>query len=67
MALTRDKERVSVTHCSFRRGYVQPSRFIDDIPELHRVTGWLRAQVKPGFVRQGGSRVADDLNAMELL
>ncbi len=67
VALTRGKERVSVTHCSFRRGYVQPSRFIDDIPEQHRVTGWLRAQVKPGFMRQGGSRFADDLDAMELL
>ena len=67
VALTRGKERVSVTHCAFRRGYVQPSRFIDDIPEQHRVIGWLRAQVKPGFVRQGGSRFADDLDAMELL
>ena len=67
VALTRGKERVSVTHCAFRRGYVQPSRFIDDIPEQHRVTGWLRAQIKPGFVRQGGSRFADDLDAMELL
>ena len=67
VALTRGKERVSVTHCSFRRGYVQPSRFIDDIPEQHRVTGWLRTQVKLGFVRQGGSRFADDLDAMELL
>lgn len=41
--------------------------FIDDIPEQHRVTGWLRAQVEPGFVGQSGSRFADDLDAMELL
>ena len=67
VALTRGKERVSVTHCSFRRGYVQPSCFIDDIPEQHRVTGWLRAQVRPGFVRQAVSRFKDDLNAIELL
>jgi len=67
VALTRGKQRVSVTHCSFRRGYVQPSRFIDDIPEQHRVTGWLRAQARPGLMRQGGARFADDLDALELL
>jgi len=41
VALTRGQHRVTITHCEYRRGYMSPSRFIDDIPEQHRVLGWL--------------------------
>ena len=34
--------RVSISHCEFRRGYSQPSCFIDDVPVANRVLGWLR-------------------------
>jgi len=67
VALTRGMRRVTVTHCAFRRGFVQPSGFISDIPEEHRVTGWLREQRQAGFVRQGPQRFLDDVDAMELL
>ena len=42
VALTRGKDRITITHCEHRRGYMVPSCFIDDIPERHRVQGWLR-------------------------
>ena len=42
VALTRGQHRVTITHCEHRRGYMVPSCFIDDIPEQHRVLGWLR-------------------------
>ena len=42
VAITRGMQRVTVTHCEFRRGYTTPSCFIDDIPREHRVEGWLR-------------------------
>ena len=67
VALTRGMRRVTVTHCTFRRGFVQPSGFIADIPEEHRVTGWLREQRQASFVRQGPQRFLDDVDAMELL
>lgn len=67
VAITRGKERVSITHAAYRRGYAQPSCFIDDIPDEHKGTGWLRAQHTPRFARQAGGRFADDVEAMELL
>ena len=67
VALTRGMQRVTVTHCAFRRGFVQPPGFIADIPEEHQVTGWLREQRQAGFVRQGPQRFLDDVDAMELL
>ena len=67
VALTRGMRRVTVTHCAFRRGFVQPSGFITDIPDEHRVAGWLREQRQGGFVRQGPGRFLDDVDAMELL
>jgi DNA helicase-2/ATP-dependent DNA helicase PcrA len=42
VALTRGQTRVTISHCEFRRGYTAPSPFIEDIPEQHRVAGWLR-------------------------
>ncbi len=44
VALTRGKERVAVSYAEFRRGYVDPSPFLDDIPEANRHEGWLRPQ-----------------------
>lgn len=42
VAITRGMRRVTISHCGFRRGYATPSCFLDDIPERHRVHGWLR-------------------------
>ena len=41
VALTRGMRRVTVSHCAFRRGYTSPSCFLDDLPELHTIRGWL--------------------------
>ena len=43
VALTRGMRRVTVSHCAFRRGYTSPSCFLDDLPELHTIRGWLHA------------------------
>ena len=67
VAITRGKEPVSISHAAYRRGYAQPSCFIDDIPDEHKVTGWLREQQTPRFVRRVGGRFTDDVDAMELL
>ena len=42
VALPRGKERVAVSYAEFRRGYVDPSPFLDDIPAANRHEGWLR-------------------------
>ena len=42
VAITRGMRRVTISHCAYRRGHASPSRFLDDIPEQHRVLGWLR-------------------------
>jgi DNA helicase-2/ATP-dependent DNA helicase PcrA len=44
VALTRGMHRITISHCGFRRGPALRSPFIDDIPETHRVLGWLRDQ-----------------------
>src|SRR5208283_4585125 len=44
VALTRGMRRITISHCGFRRGPALPSPFLDDIPETHRVLGWLRDQ-----------------------
>jgi DNA helicase-2/ATP-dependent DNA helicase PcrA len=36
--------RITISHCGFRRGPALPSPFLEDIPETHRVLGWLRDQ-----------------------
>ncbi|TPG55891.1 DNA helicase UvrD [Roseomonas nepalensis] len=64
VALTRGKERVSVTYAEFRRGYVDPSPFLDDIPADNRHEGWLRPEARrPARIspRQAGM---DALNEM---
>jgi ATP-dependent DNA helicase UvrD/PcrA len=42
VAITRGMRRVTISHCAYRRGHASPSRFLEDIPEQHRVLGWLR-------------------------
>ncbi len=42
VALTRGMQRVTISHCAFRYGPARPSDFIKDIPEGHRVQGWIR-------------------------
>ena len=44
VALTRGRQRVTVTYCAFRRGFVKPSLFIDDLPAENVVHGWLHMQ-----------------------
>ena len=66
VALTRGMRRVTVTHCTFRRGFMQPSCFIGDIPEAHRVTGWLRSQGDCETARRKPARFAEEFDAMEL-
>ena len=34
-------QRVAVTHVSYRGSFVRPSPFIEDIPAVNRVVGWL--------------------------
>jgi len=48
VALTRGMRRVTVSHCRYRRGYSEPSPFLDDIPEEHRRKGWLRGSEERG-------------------
>lgn len=65
MAITRGMRRVTISHCDFRRGYTMPSPFLDDVPDQHRVNGWLR---KPGSAlprRRAGP--ADALDGAALL
>ena len=41
VALTRGRQRVTVSCCAFRRGHAKPSLFIDDLPPENTVVGWL--------------------------
>ncbi len=50
VAITRGMRRVTISHCDFRRGYAMPSAFIEDIPECHRVHGWLRSPSRAGGI-----------------
>ncbi|HXW72588.1 MAG TPA: 3'-5' exonuclease [Methylocella sp.] len=43
VALTRAMRHITITHSAFRRGLAKPSPFISEIPQAHRVEGWLRA------------------------
>ena len=46
MALTRGMQRVAVTHVSYRGSFARPSPFIEDIPAVNRVAGWLRTPME---------------------
>ena len=48
VAITRGMRRVTISHCAFRRGPARPSDFINDIPEGHRITGWMRQPSQTG-------------------
>jgi DNA helicase-2/ATP-dependent DNA helicase PcrA len=67
VALTRGMRRVTITHCEYRRGYVSASPFINDIPDAHRVIGWLRAQEHAVSTVQPTRTLVDALNDLELL
>jgi len=41
VALTRGRQRVTVSYCAFRRGFTKPSVFIEDLPAENVVHGWL--------------------------
>ena len=64
VAITRGMRRVTISYCDYRRGPAAPSLFIDDIPDPHRVSGWLhQLGTTPVPVRRQVGR----LNAAELL
>jgi DNA helicase-2/ATP-dependent DNA helicase PcrA len=42
VAITRGMRRVTISHCAFRHGHASPSLFLDDLPEPHKLHGWLR-------------------------
>ena len=66
VALTRGKERVAVTYAEFRRGYVEPSPFLDDIPAANRHEGWLRPDGRRparASQRQGGMDAINEMLA----
>ena len=68
VALTRGMQRVAVTHVSYRGSFARPSPFIEDIPAVNRVVGWLgtssdRASASPVAARQ--MTVFDDTGLQE--
>ena len=64
VALTRGKERVAVSYAEFRRGYVEPSPFLDDIPSDNRHEGWLRPEVRRPTRASPRQASMDALNEM---
>jgi UvrD-like helicase C-terminal domain len=64
VAITRGMHRVTISYCDYRRGPATPSLFLDDIPDRHRVAGWLH---QPGVAPVPVRRRVDSLNAAELL
>jgi DNA helicase II / ATP-dependent DNA helicase PcrA len=42
VAITRGMHRVTISHCGFRHGYTSPSLFLEDLPDPHKIQGWLR-------------------------
>jgi DNA helicase II / ATP-dependent DNA helicase PcrA len=64
VAITRGMHRVTISYCDHRRGPATPSLFLDDIPDRHRVAGWLH---QPGAAPLPVRRRVDSLSAAELL
>jgi DNA helicase-2/ATP-dependent DNA helicase PcrA len=64
VAITRGMHRVTISYCDYRRGPATPSLFLDNIPDRHRVAGWLH---QPGAAPVPVRRRVDRLNAAELL
>jgi len=65
VAITRGMRRVTITHCDFRRGYAMPSPFLADIPDQHKVAGWLRGSALSALRRR--TVPADALDGAALL
>jgi DNA helicase-2/ATP-dependent DNA helicase PcrA len=42
VAITRGMHRVTISHSGFRHGYTSPSLFLEDLPDPHKIHGWLR-------------------------
>ena len=49
VALTRGMRRVTISYANFRRGPTEPSNFIRDIPDAHKVLGWIDAPQRERF------------------
>ena len=58
VAITRGMRRVTISHCGFRHGPTSPSLFIDDLPEPHKVRGWLRGQADSNNATRAVARTA---------
>jgi len=54
VALTRGRERVTVSYCAFRRGFTKASCFIEDLPADNVVHGWLHMP-QGGDAAMGGA------------
>ncbi len=54
VALTRGRERVTVSYCAFRRGFTKASCFIEDLPPEDVVHGWLHMP-QGGDAAMGGA------------
>jgi DNA helicase-2/ATP-dependent DNA helicase PcrA len=67
VALTRGMRRVTITYCEYRRGHNGASPFISDIPDQHRVPGWLRTQSARVPVPPRTRTLVEALNDTELL
>ena len=67
VGLTRGMRRVTISWCSYRWGYADPSPFIADIRADNRVDGWLRRSPEGGTSRRPIPRFADRLSDRELL
>lgn len=59
VALTRGMSRVTITWCSYRWGYADPSPFIADIPVADRIDRWLRPCAEDASSRLLRARFAD--------
>jgi DNA helicase II / ATP-dependent DNA helicase PcrA len=67
VALTRGMRRVTISYCNFRLGFADPSPFLNDIREPHRVDGWLRNQPHHQPQRKRHRTLVDALRDLELL
>jgi|GEM_PF-4612904 len=65
VALTRGKDRMTVSHVEFRRGYTQPSPFLADIPVASRHKGWLRPSLREDARQQLAARTQASTRALE--
>lgn len=67
VALTRGMRRVTISYCNVRLGFADPSPFLEDIRDPHRVDGWLRNQPHHQPPPKRHRTLVDALKDLELL